>query len=466
MVKPIRLSATLTAIGLVGALAACSTTGSQKAMTGKTLFGKVDSSNIGLATRAQLALAANDVATAIPLAERAVGNTPKDAGFRALLGNCYLAAGRFASAEQAFSDSLSLHQEQPQVVLKLALVQIALGKGNNAAMLLESAASMIDASDAGLALALAGHADRAIALLEPAARATGADARVRQNLALAYAMSGNWDSARTIAAQDVPGDQLDARIKDWMKLATPGQPSTRIAGFIGVTPAASDAGQPTRLALIAIVPTVEQAEAAPVPAQPAYVAPAYVAPAEPEVAIAAPAEPEVAIAAPVEAAPVEVAAAAPAPVEPAPAPYIEPPAPVAIAAAPVATPAPRPASLRIPRPSLSPAAVKLSQSVREIHRAAMRTGHSRSVVQLGAYSSRERVAAAWSRAAGKFGALRGFQPVTARFDGPGGTVYRLAVHGFGDGREALSLCNSLKRAGGTCFVRAASGDAPIRMASR
>ena len=450
MVKPIRFSATLTAIGLVGALAACSTTGSQHAMTGNTLFGKVDSANIGLATKAQMALASNDLPTAVALAERAVGNSPKDAGFRALLGNCYLAAGRFASAEQAYSDSLSLVQNQPQVVLKLALAQIALGKGDNAALLIASASSMIDASDAGLALALAGHADQAIAVLEPAARDTGADSRIRQNLALAYAFAGNWDSARTIAAQDVPGDQLDARIKDWMKLATPGQPTAKIASFLGVTPAASDAGQPTRLALVKLIPSVQQAEAAPP------------APKMPD--IAPPPAPEP-VAAPVEVA----AAAAPAPVAQAPARFVEPAAPTVAAAVP--QPAPRApvrlASLRIPRPSLTPAAVKLTQSVRELHHAALTmTGHSRAVVQLGAYSSRERVAAAWSRVAGRFGALRGFQPVTARFDGPQGIVYRLAVHGFGTGREALSLCNSLKRSGGSCFVRAVSGDAPIQFASR
>ena len=61
----------------------------------------------------------------------------------------------------------------------------------------------------------------AVAVLEPAARAIGADSRVRQNLALAYAFAGNWTQARTIAAQDVPADQLDGRIQQWMALATP-----------------------------------------------------------------------------------------------------------------------------------------------------------------------------------------------------------------------------------------------------
>ena len=452
MVKPIRISATLTAIGLVSALAACSTPGSKQAMTGNTLFGKVDSANIGLATKAQMALAVNDIATATSLAERAVEHSPSDAGFRALLGNCYLAAGRFGSAEQAFSDSLSLIQNQPQIVLKLALTQIALGKGDNAAKLIASAASMIDASDAGLALALAGHPNEAIAVLEPAAREVGADARVRQNLALAYAFAGNWDSARVIAGQDVPGDQIDARMKDWMKLASPAQPMTKIAGFLGIAPAASDAGQPTRLALVKLAPTIEQADAAPM-AMPAPVEAAAPAPVAAPVAIAAP---------------VEIAAAAPIAV---PAPIA---APVAIPAArefPLAPPAPvqptRHALLHVARPSLTPTAVRLTQSVRELHRAALSmSGSSRAVVQLGAYSTRARVTAAWSHAAVKFGALRNFQPVTARFDGPQGTVYRLAVHGFGNGREALSLCNSLKRSGGSCFVRAASGDAPIQFASR
>ena len=104
MVKPIRLGATLTAIGLVGALAACSTPGSHKAMTGNTLFGKIDSTNIGIATRAQLALAANDVATAVTLAERAVGNTPKDAGFRALMDTILQGEGYETETAGSFAE--------------------------------------------------------------------------------------------------------------------------------------------------------------------------------------------------------------------------------------------------------------------------------------------------------------------------------------------------------------------------
>ena len=47
-----------------------------------------------------------------------------------------------------------------------------------------------------------------------------------------------------------------------------------------------------------------------------------------------------------------------------------------------------------------------------------------------------------------------------------GTVYRLSVKGFASDRQAIALCAELKRKGGKCFVRAASGDAPVRFASR
>ena len=114
-------------------------------------------------------------------------------------------------------------------MLKLALVQIAQGKNDEAKLLLAEAQGLLDPSDAGLALALAGDPQSAVAVLEPAARTVGADARTRQNLALAYAFAGDWEQARTVAAQDVPADQLDARIQQWMALAKPARASDQVA---------------------------------------------------------------------------------------------------------------------------------------------------------------------------------------------------------------------------------------------
>ena len=281
MTKPIRFASAISLVALASAIAACASPQSRVSSG----FGGPAKGEVGLATRALAALNANDYATAISFAERAVEKTPDDAGFRALLGNAYFAGGRFASAEAAFKDSLSIYSNQPQVVLKLALVQIAQGKNDEAANFLAAGNNVLDPADYGLALALAGRPADAIAVLNPAARQTGADARVRQNLALAYALAGDWTQSRTIAGQDVPGDKLDARMHQWMQMAKPAHASDQVAALTGVTPAASDPGQPVRLALhktdtrLAAVspaatpvaqPVVEAAPAAPPPVAQVY----------------------------------------------------------------------------------------------------------------------------------------------------------------------------------------------------
>ncbi|MCY7397445.1 MAG: tetratricopeptide repeat protein, partial [Sphingomonas bacterium] len=355
----------LTAIGLVGALAACSNSlsGTKSAST------NVDPSKVGIATRAQAALVANDIPTALSLGEAAVEYRPNDASFRALLGNIYLAAGRYASAERSYHDALTLAAPDPQVVLKYALVQIAQGKHDQAIAMLGEAHSMLDPTDLGLALALAGRANDAIAVLEPAARTRGADARTRQNLALAHALGGDWETARIIAAQDLAADQVEARMAEWLAMARPGQASAQVAAFIGVNPVASDPGQPTRLALAKPANAVRQAAvAAPQPAPVALAAPH---PMPAALAASAPA-PQIAEVAP----PVEQPSKFVAAVQEVLAPIVE-----------ALTPAPRKVAVKAPRPALSPVAARLAQSLAALRRdAALRpaTGRSRAVVQLGA----------------------------------------------------------------------------------
>ena len=467
MVKPLRLGTALSAIGLIGALAACATPGARMANRASIFGDKVDSSNIGLATRAQAALAKGDYADAVTLAERAVGNTPNDAGFRALLGNAYFGGGRFASAESAYRDSLSLLPNQPQVVLKLALVTIAQGKTDSAIAVLEGARGVLDPSDYGLALALAGQPQAAVNVLDAAAREVGADSRVRQNLALAHALAGDWSQARTVAAQDVAADQVDGRIQQWMTFAKPNKASDQVASLTGFTPAAVDPGQPVRLALVQPRNEVRLAQAEPV-----VVAP-LAEPAPPMVTEAAPVEAVAAVeASAVEDQPEPAVAEVSAEVaEPAPAAVmVAAAAPVAAVeqvrafAAAVAEPIVRKKSAR---PGLSPRAASLSDDRLPVRRAALSrpSGNSRSVVQLGAYGSRAFVSVAWAKLAAKYPALRGYSPATARFESPRGTVYRLSVSGFDTSEHAKRMCSSLKTKGAACFVRSVAGDVPVRMAS-
>src|SRR5690606_19058520 len=72
--------------------------------------------------------------------------------------------------------------------------------------------------------------------------------KVRQNLAYAYALDGRWPEARLMASQDVPADQLDARISEWAHQGKPEDYRVRVAGMLG-TPVLADGGQPAHLAL-------------------------------------------------------------------------------------------------------------------------------------------------------------------------------------------------------------------------
>ncbi len=419
MSKPIRFGSAISLVALATVIAGCAAPQHHaSSATGQP------SGEAGLATRALAALAANDPATAVGYAEKAVENSPSEASFRALLGSAYFAAGRFASAEAAFKDSLSIDSNQPQVVLKVALAQIAQGKNAEASATLESGRGVIDPADYGLALALAGRPSEAVAMLGAAARTEGADARVRQNLALSYALSGDWTSARTIAAQDVPADQLDGRMHQWLQLANPAKPGDQLAALIGVTPAVSDPGEPTRLALVK--PAAQLAQAAPVEAPVPQVAEAAVPPIGPMV---------------------------PAPGD-APVTSSETPSAPAFTAE-VTAPPPPPAlkAARVVHARLPKVAVR-------------RAGKSGAVVQIGAYGNAQRVAAAWNAAARRYGALREYTPMSARFDSPKGTFYRLSVKGFASVNEAAALCASLRRGGGTCFVRKFAGDTPVQLASR
>jgi Flp pilus assembly protein TadD len=432
MTKPFRFGSAISVVAVASMIAGCAAP-QRHASSASSLGGKADG-EVGLATRALAALAANDPTTAIDYAERAVARTPDDVTLRALLGNAYFMGGRFASAEAAFKDGLSINANQPQVILKLALVEIAQGRNADALQLLDASRGVLDAADYGLALALAGRASDAVAVLETVARAEGADSRVRQNLALAYAFSGDWTNARTVAAQDVPADQLDSRIHQWMQLANPAHPSDQVAALIGVSPAASDPGQPTRLALRQ--DGTRQAEAAPAPQpQVAETAPPPVAPA-PIADYAPPPPPVMAQAAPQAAAPVATFDAG----------FIEPP------------PARKPIAAR------RAAAPIVRASFRNIP--VRRAGNSSAVVQLGAFGNAQRVAAAWNVAAHRFGSLKGYTPVSARFASPKGTVYRLSVKGFGSDREARLVCEAVRNAGGSCFVRDVAGDRPVQLASR
>ncbi|MGL4312610.1 MAG: SPOR domain-containing protein, partial [Sphingomonas sp.] len=283
-------------------LAGCSAhSGGVAAMT-EAASGRAQQLAEAEAVKARALLAAHKGVEAVAFAENAVRWEPQQAGYRVLLGQSYLTAGRFISARDAFTDALTLNPDDGRAALSLALAQIATGNWEGARATITAHANHIAPADRGLAIALAGDPAGAVDILTAAARAPEADAKTRQNLALALALAGRWTEAKAVAALDLGPDDVDRRMQQWSQFAYPKGAADQVASLLGVKPVV-DGGQPTALALNA-------AEGAPVAVAAADPAP-VAAPAA--TALTPAAETNVAVAEPAAAAPVVVAAANPEP---------------------------------------------------------------------------------------------------------------------------------------------------------
>lgn len=230
------------------------------AMAGALLAGcsgKVAPQAAVSATEAQQAMASGKHERAIAHAEAAVLAEPRSAQYRAMLGQAYLDAGRFAAAQTSLDDAMELGDQTPRTALSLALALTAQAKYSEAAALLNGWEQRIAASDLGLALALAGQPERGIHILSNAIRAGENTVKIRQNLAYAYAVAGRWRDARIMVAQDVPADQVGDRMALWGQLVHPAAYQHRVAGLLGVPAGVVDGGQPVQLAL-ANFPSVDQ----------------------------------------------------------------------------------------------------------------------------------------------------------------------------------------------------------------
>lgn len=471
----IAASATIVAMTMV----ACTAQSEAMRRAGVAADSQGDRQAARLHEQARRALQQGQMAEALEAIENAVALAPRDVGYRLLLADVYMKSGRFESARATFADVVELDPSNVRAGLSLALMQIALGRPQAAVAQLDALQGRAGAADIGLAYALAGMPARAIEILEPAARSFDATARLRQNLALSYAIAGDWQRARTIAAQDVSPADLGPRLQQWATLARPDARSSQVAGLLGVTPV-QDAGQPVRLALAPAAPEPVAAEAyayaepvaAPAPLYAEAYAPPVSAPTVPtDPDWGLPAEAETPTPAAVEA-PIEMAEASPPPVE-APSYYlpepVEPSAPaseeeVRYAAAAETLIRPAPTVIRAAAVSLPPAPVFRRESPRAAA-AEIRRGNSNFVVQLGSFAIEANAERAWVQAEERYG-LSDHQPLTTTFQHEGRVLHRVAIAGFASHGDAQRLCGSIKARGGACFVRAEAGDAAVRWAAR
>jgi Flp pilus assembly protein TadD len=185
---------------------------------------------------------AGNIDSAIPLYGRALEAKPNGLEAKLGLGQSYLALGAGEEAAAQFRDVLSKHGGEPTARRGLAAALISMGQPVLAEKQID-AALQADAQDYralnllgvsldmqgrhaeaqanyrrglemapdyvalrsnyGLSLAITGPPQEAVALLAPYAKSRIADAQVRQNLAFAYAMSGNMESALLISRIDL-----------------------------------------------------------------------------------------------------------------------------------------------------------------------------------------------------------------------------------------------------------------------
>jgi D-alanyl-D-alanine carboxypeptidase len=438
------------------------------------------------------ALQQGHVAEAVTLMERAVATSPHDVGYRMLLGDAYLRNGRFNSARATYAEAVQLDPSNVRGALSVALIHIAQGHPAAAVGILDNIADRAPAADVGLAYALAGQAERAVDLLETAARSPMASARTRQNLALAYAFAGNWSRARAIAAQDISPAEVDARMAQWAQMARPGTGPAQVATLLGVAPGA-DAGRPLQVALGVSEPIVPGADRVQVaeasaPSHAQFAPAAAPAPAPTQLAAANDARPAEAPAfwAPAQAYQAEAMAEGPADgavevtSEPQPqvvrvrphAVEVRSTAPIEQFAADAAPAAEVPVvQPRAPAPAPRRAAFIRAAAISALPRAAfqvgegVRSGPAPVVVQLGAFSNEANAERAWQQVSSRYG-LAGRRPLTTTFNYNGRTFHRVSVSGFASSADAQRLCGQIRAHGGICFVRATAGDASIRWAAR
>jgi len=395
---------------------------------------------------------------AVRYAERAVLYNPESADNRALLGQAYLQAGRFISSETAFRDALRLDGSHGRAALGLALVETALGKNDRALAALETARGRVPDVDLGLALALAGNPSGGVAVLEPAVRAQGASAKARQNLALSYALAGRWAEARVTAAQDLPADKVDQRMIEWAQFVRPRGSADQLSSLMGVK-SVMDSGMPEQLALLDAKPQqAAQVAVAPVENVPAVSASAVSV--EPEaVSPVAEVAPVPAVAS-VPAEKVAVVAVAPVSVAPTSVPVAKPLFVTAAAAEPATSSAKTP--MFIKPVNIAPSKPMVFKT------SAFSTRNSNFVIQLGAFSSADRLERAWTGVVSRVSWLQDYSPVSATFAAPqdNRTLHRLSISGFSSRIEAVNVCRKVRENGRDCFVRGLAGDAPIQWVSR
>ena len=424
------------------------------------------------AGKAQAALTKGVADVAVENAEAAVAADPRNAAYRATLGTAYLQAGRFSSAVTSFDDAITLGDKSAGTALRIALALTGEGNNAEAVAVLSDWNDAIAPSDLGLAYALAGQPARGIELMADAIRAGDDSVKMRQNLAYALALNGNWKEAKIMAGQDLSADKLPARMAQWVKLAGPEFAPHRVAALLGAPAGVADTGQPAHLALnsapgieqLAVEataaatpePVAELAFAQPVVAElPPVAVEARVAPVE--VPASKPADDFKTAFAAVTSASETVAQVAQDAVR-----FVQEPVVQAFSSRAESLPT----TVRVALPEAKPA-----RTVAPARAATVARADGTHLVQLGSFGSEDSARRAWAIYTKRYPELAGHQMVISEAVVSGKRYWRVSAGGF-DSSSSRAMCGRVKGRGEGCFAYAEGRPMPgavdtgVRLARR
>ena len=407
------------------------------------------------ASKAQTALAQGKTDKAIQNAEAAVQAEPRNAAYRAMLGTAYLESGRFDSASTSFDDAMALGDTSARTTLSTALALSGQARYDEAVAVLNDRGNAIAPADLGLAYALAGQPQRGVQIMSHAIRSGDNTPKMRQNLAYAYALAGQWREARVMAAQDVPADQVGDRMQEWATMAQPEAWQHRVAALLGAPTGVADTGQPTRLAL-ANSPGVEQlaVEAS---------------------TLAAPAQPKTAATEQLNELP-PLAAAAPASLA-----YQNYPArstersgdfqSAFTALAPSGSPIAQDAARFVQKPVVQSVAMRQDAAPKSAYASTAKTSDGSHLIQLGSFSSEQGARRALGIYVKRYPELASHEMIVTEALVKGKHFWRVSAAGY-DRSSSQAMCGRVKSGGNGCLAYAENHPLPgaidtgVRMAMR
>jgi Flp pilus assembly protein TadD len=149
-----------------------------------------------LAEAGKVKLAFGAIAASIDLLQRASAEDAKDWRVRSALGLCYDRLGDFGKADASYKAALAISPDNASIL-----------------------------NNYGLSRVMANDLPGARELLQRAVLLPNADIRVRQNLALVYALSGDMGKAEELTRRDLPPALVGATLEYYRQLAAAAPPS-------------------------------------------------------------------------------------------------------------------------------------------------------------------------------------------------------------------------------------------------